>query len=544
VIRGKLALLAAVPCLLLPWLVAARALPVGMPLSLTIAAIGGYVLLRWLGWRVYRAVRAVIVLQGLALLGNAAYSWPPDILNQALLLTGVAGLTIVLLNDWRRQPLANSGQVAAWSRRDIYVILGLCVVALCVRLPWLTFPDPVGDLKLSAERLSVLHANGLGGAYAGGIDYLPLRLYILYGLSLIAPATSVIFSVPLPPETLVVLKIPALLADLATVALIYRWCRQRHSPRRAATITALYSLAPPIWINVAWWGQVDALLMLPLLGAVVLLDRAEGRWSWLCWAAALLIKAQAVVLTPLLVMVTLRQHGIKGLARGILLAAALLALACLPLLLAGQGNGLWLAYTDSVGRFTRVSEGAYNLWYLLVNGARVEDGRQALAGLSFRELGVILLGGATLLISLANIRRFDRLARAESAAALMLAFFMLPTQIHERYLFLSLAFLALCIAEDERFVLPYGILALTATLNILGDLSEFVPIAHVYIAESRIPFAVAITNVLVLVGLLTHLLVRAYEPRSPEAQPSVEDNVYRWAHRAQTSADERGSEAT
>ncbi len=290
-VRGKLALLAAVPTCLLPWLVAARALPVGMPLSLTIAAIGGYVLLRWLGWRVHRAVRAVIVLQGLALLGNAAYSWPPDILNQTLLLSGVAALAVVLLNEWRRPPLAIAEQVGTWARRDVSMIIGLCALALCVRLPWLTFPDPVGDLKLSAERLSVLHPNGLGGAYAGGIDYLPLRLYILYGLSLIAPASSVVFRVPLPPETLVVLKIPALLADLATVALIYHWCRRRCSTRRAAMITALYTLAPPIWMNVAWWGQVGALLMLPLLGAVVLLDRAEGRWSWLCWAAAMLIKA-------------------------------------------------------------------------------------------------------------------------------------------------------------------------------------------------------------------------------------------------------------
>ncbi len=263
---------------------------------------------------------------------------------------------MVLLNEWRRLPLANAEQVGTWARRDVSMIIGLCVLALCVRLPWLTFPDPVGDLKLSAERLSVLHANGLGGAYAGGIDYLPLRLYILYGLSLIAPASSVVFRVPLPPETLVVLKIPALLADLATVALIYHWCRRRCSTRRAAMITALYTLAPPIWMNVAWWGQVDALLMLPLLGAVVLLDRAEGRWSWLCWAAAMLIKAQAIVLHTSAGGSTLRQHGMKGLARGVL-SAALVALACLPLLLAGQGDGLWLAYSDSVGRFSTCERG-------------------------------------------------------------------------------------------------------------------------------------------------------------------------------------------
>jgi len=54
---------------------------------------------------------------------------------------------------------------------------------------------------------------------------------------------------------------------------------------------------------------------------------------------------------------------------------------------------------------------------------------------------------------------------------LALAFFALPTQIHERYLFLALAFLTLRIASAPWILLPYLLLIATATLNILGTLS-------------------------------------------------------------------------
>ncbi len=153
---------------------------------------------------------------------------------------------------------------------------------------------------------------------------------------------------------------------------------------------------------------------------------------------------------------------------------------------------------------------------------------------------MILLGGATLLIALAGLRRFDRLARAESAAALMLAFFMLPTQIHERYMF-SGAGVSGAVHRRRRALCPtYGILALNATLNIIGDLSEFVPIAHTYIAGSprsrsrwRSPMRWCCWGC-----WHTCLCARTNRARQRHAL-AAEDSTHRWARRAQVSADER-----
>ncbi len=483
------------------------AAPVRVPLALAAAAIGFYALLRQAGLGRAYALGGALVAQALAALWQAAGLWQYGLLGPLLLLVGGASLAAVAIERvWPPAP-APEAPAAVLSRRDLAIVALLAAAALCVRLPWLAAPDPVGDLELSARRMGFLYEHGLAGAYMFDGDYMPLRLYWLLGLSHLAPLLGGSFHNPLPAPTLLLIKLPGLLADLATVALIYVWCRRWRPARSAAALTALYTLAPPVWMVVAWWGQVDAIQLLPLLLMVVLLDRAGGRWSWLCWAAALLIKTQAIVFAPLLFVATLRRYGCRGLARGGALAAALLAVGCAPLALAGQGPGMVQAYVGAVGRFPQVTNRAYNLWYLAPLGAGGSDQARALGLVSYRAVGMLLLGAVALLICLALLRRYDGPARAEGAGLLALAFFLLPTQIHERYLFFALAFLVLRAASDLRIVAAYLALVATATLNILGALRGFWPGATAAIVASPLPLAIAAANLAVLVVLLGHMWV-------------------------------------
>jgi Gpi18-like mannosyltransferase len=397
----------------------------------------------------------------------------------------------------------------------------LMLIALGVRVLYLTAPDPVGDLELSARRMGLLYANGLAGAYTGDGDYLPLRLYWLWGMSKLVPLIGGSFVAPLPAATLLLIKLPGLLADLATIAVIYCWSRRWQPIRIATIIAAIYALAPPVWINVAWWGQVDALLMLALLGALILLERAEGRWSWLCWSLAVLIKTQAVVLAPLLFVSTLRLHGARGLVRASTLALGMLALLQAPLVLAGQLPGLLQSYTGSVGRFPRTTVAAYNLWFLALDGGSARDTEFVFGTISYRSAGMALFGLVTAIICLALLWRSDAPARAESAAVLALAFFALPTQIHERYLFLALAFLVLRIASAPWVALPYLLVVVTATLNILGTLKGFAPVVYDYMSGSQLALWLAAINLLVLAAMLVHLLLAARRAAEPGSAPEI-----------------------
>jgi Gpi18-like mannosyltransferase len=397
----------------------------------------------------------------------------------------------------------------------LFPLLLLLLFALLVRLPWLAAPDPVGDMELAARRMGFLHAEGLAGAYIYDGDYMPLRLYLLAGLSKLNVLFGGEFHDPLPAVTKTLIKLPGLLADLATlVVMVYflhaKWGNQAGSSgriqRKCFTIPLLYALSPPVWMNVAWWGQVDALLLLPLLLMVLVLDRSDGRWSWLCWGIALLIKPQAIIFAPLLYFATLRLHGARGFVPGATISTGIFSLVSLPLILAEQGPGLAQAYLGSVGRFPKLNIGAYNLWYLLTGGASGDDQQLLFGLLSYRTIGLLLMAGAALLVAAGLLRRADQQTRLLAAGVLALSFFVLPTQIHERYLFLVLVFLALCIGYHTLFVLPYSILVCSALLNILGTLDGFVPLATPFIAASPLPFLCALANILVLIALFVVLL--------------------------------------
>jgi Gpi18-like mannosyltransferase len=515
------------------------AAPVQVLLALALATIGCYTLLRQarLSWLV--AAGIILATQALIQLWLAADGWSYARLGSLLPLIGSAALITAALDRWwptirarsdegrkredeRPQDLLSSSVLRPSStlgltRRDLLVIATLLLAALGVRLLYLSVPDPVGDLELSARRMGLLYANGLAGAYTGDGDYLPLRLYWLWAISKLVPLLGGNFAAPLPAATLLLIKLPGLLADLATIAVIYGWSRRWQPLRVAALIAATYTLAAPVWINVAWWGQVDAVLMLALLGALILLERAEGRWSWLCWLLAMLIKTQAIVLAPLLFVSTLRLHGARGLVRAAGLTFGALALLQAPLILAGQLPGLLQSYDGSVGRFPRTTVAAYNLWFLVLGGGSARDTEFVFGTVSYRIAGMTLFGLVTALVCLALLRRADAPARAESAAVLALAFFTLPTQIHERYLFLALAFLVLRIASAPWVMLPYLIVTATATLNILGTLKGFAPAVYDYMSESTLALGLAVVNLLVLAVMLGHLLLVAWRAAEPAA---------------------------
>ena len=232
------------------------AVPMRLLLALALATAGLYMLLRRAGWSAAWAVGTLLLLQMLVLLWQSQIGWRYGLLGTLLALIGAAGLAAVAIERW--WPVRDLGvdPRAALARRDVYVVAGLLALALCVRLPWLTAPDPVGDLELSARRMAALRAEGLAGAYEDDGDYMPLRLYWLRGFSTLPFLNDASFRAPLPPATLLLIKLPGLLADLATVALLYLWSRRWHAPAGAAGLAALYALAPPVWMNVAWWGQV------------------------------------------------------------------------------------------------------------------------------------------------------------------------------------------------------------------------------------------------------------------------------------------------
>lgn len=474
--------------------------------ALLFASLSGYGLLRRAGLSVPWAVVAILALQITACIWQAAGTWRYALLGGLLVLGGAGALGALLVERrWPPQPPAALHPLV-WSRRDRLALGGLLALALALCLPWLGAPDPVGDMELAARRMGFMLRDGFAEAFSSGGDYLPLRLFLL---RLLAPFVQLLggtFYDPVSPVTHVLIKLPSLTALLLTVTLIYRWSRAYGGTARAALLAGLYAVAPPVWINVAWWGQVDVLLTFPMLVAVALLDRWRGRVSWFVWAVALLIKPQAIILAPLQYAATLRRHGPRGLLTGGLITLALIVVASAPFVLIGQGPGLYQAAVGSVGRFPQATNRAYNFWWLVVGDQLISD-QTTWAGLSYRALGFLLVGLVALLVMLAVLRNPAGPLRALGAAVLALAFFALPTQIHERYAFFALPFLLLAAATELRLLLPFVVLVITSTLNILGAIGGFAPALRGAIRASPLPDLAAWANLIVLLALLIVLFI-------------------------------------
>jgi len=481
--------------------------PLALVGALMLATAGAYPLLRRLGLGISAAAPAVLAAQLVAAVWLWAGAWGYAFAGQLLGLAGVAALGSLLLE--RAWPPSPPQPVAplALGRADWTALGGLLLLALALCLPWLGAPDPVGDLELSARRMGFMVEGGLSQAFSYGGDYMPLRLYILRLLALLVLPLGGAFYEPLPAVTRAIIKLPSLAALLLSLSLLYFWARRYRGVAGAALIAGLYAVVPPVWMNVAWWGQVDVLLALPIVAAVVLLDRWGGRLAWAAWAIGLLIKPQAIILAPLLYGATLRRYGPRGLVEGGGLAAAIVAIACAPFALIGQGPGLYQAAAGSVGRFPQVTNRAYNLWWLVAGDEAVSD-LTTLGPLSYRAIGLLLVGAAALLVLLAVLRRPDGPMRAAGAATLALAFFALPTQIHERYAFFALPFLLLAAAADGRALVAFAAVALSATLNILGAIPGFAPPLHALINASPLPTAVAWVTLATLLALLVSLFAR------------------------------------
>jgi hypothetical protein len=201
-------------------IVGGGAVPLQLLAALALATVGFYLLLRQAGWAWLWAGSAVLLLHVLTLLWQTQIGWRYGVLGALLALVGAAGLVAVVIERWWPTRAMSVEPHAVLARRDVYIVAGLVALALCVRLPWLAAPDPVGDLELSARRMAALRAEGLAGAYHDDGDYMPLRLYWLRGFSALPFLDDASFRAPLPAVTLVLIKLPGLLADLATVALL------------------------------------------------------------------------------------------------------------------------------------------------------------------------------------------------------------------------------------------------------------------------------------------------------------------------------------
>ncbi len=368
----------------------------------------------------------------------------------------------------------------------------LLAAALAVRLVLMPLPDPY-DADLSTfwrPWMAFAAQNGLAQLYLRGepaVNYPPFYLTLLAGLGSLY--RLVIPDFAYTPLQSILIKLPGVVADLGVTVLIYYAARLTVAEGRKETLplaaAALWAFNPAIIYVSAYWAQVNSIHTFWLLAALLAALGRRWGWSGVFMALSLLTKLQAIVLLPLLLFLAWRWRGLVRLGLG---GALTLAVGLLPFAATGALRAVLSVYGGSVGYYPRLTVGAYNLWWSADYVGRKLLGRPPTNDLrlfgpvtiQWLSLGLFAAYVALILWALARSTRPDRtdektaLAVFFAAGMLFFGFFMLPTEIHERYILPALAFLAPVAWRSRGLLIAYLVLSGTVLLNVL-EVLPFAP---------------------------------------------------------------------
>ncbi|MBK8026808.1 MAG: hypothetical protein IPK19_36840 [Chloroflexi bacterium] len=278
------------------------------------------------------------------------------------------------------------------------------------------------------------------------------------------------------------LSLPSVIADLILVAVAAHWLRDRGRTR--AVVLLLLALHPGLIINSAMWTQSDAIFTLFLVFTVMALHDGRPRVAWILYAFAMLTKAQSIVLLPLLVIVTYRRHSLNILVRAALTGASVWWVGLLPFIVGSGLEATLRPYTGAVNYNPITTMNAYNVWVAFDPGywqgimgpnGSVDAKPSWIPGLQMlthQQVGLILMTAYMLPLFLLIWRRAHEHHEFLWAAALYFGFFMLPTQIHDRYLYPGIVMATFAISQDRRIILVVLFSMVTFTYNLLAVTSE------------------------------------------------------------------------
>lgn len=312
---------------------------------------------------------------------------------------------------------------------------------------------------------------GLGDVYMYGnmVNYPPFFLALLgvYG--------EVLSFLNLQAVTgEVLIRLPSILFDMvAIIVFVIASKRIGNSFIRAILVTFL-ALNPAVIIDGAIWGQIDMLHTILMVCSILLLV-SNPMSSGIIYAIALLTKFQSIVIAPVFAMFFLKKLWEK---REFTHFRKYILGFCIPMVIFGgyfavHGtlyDMLNQAYLSAVETFPTVTANAMNIWYYAIGTTPdTLDTVAILPHLTLKRVGLLLLGVAVLLTCLYIFfnRQNSTVTLLKASTFLSFAFFMLPTEMHERYAFPALVFAFFVLLYDMKWTgIALG-LTLTIFLNLL-----------------------------------------------------------------------------
>lgn len=365
-----------------------------------------------------------------------------------------------------------------------YVIAALVLGLALLLAPFVHHQYDVADCFLAWSRASegsrpwAVYTPGAG---ADDCDYPPL---VPYWLTLVEATRRAASAPEVGVLTLTLLKLPNLLGAALGVPLCLLGLRAPFGDATARVAATAYAISPALFVN-GLWGQFDALLAFFVLAALIATLHLRPGLVGVALGLGLATKLLAIVAAPLLALYLFRRAGAKAVVIAIAAAATTMLALALPHVLGGAGEAVLRAYTGAVHYYPYRTAEAYNTWYVadrfdvLVRGLPYplvrRDDRLAVGPVTYQALGLAAFVLATAALMAALWKRPGPRLLVFTLTLHLFAFFMLPTQVHQRYSVPAVAIAAVLVAIRRDLAWLWIGLTVTATLNQALDLARALP---------------------------------------------------------------------
>ncbi len=291
---------------------------------------------------------------------------------------------------------------------------------------------------------------------------------------------------------------PAILANLILAITVYAAARIAGSLRFALPAMLITILNPALIYNSTVWGQSDSAIAFPVLLSVLMAAQSHYAIAWAVAIVAASIKAQGLMLLPILAWWTLLtgkpSDWLKAAAAAIVTVGVVIA----PFQFGHPWQFALHIYAIPLASFPWASVNAFNLMLVLGGLIRLDSDR-LFGPISYFVLGNVLFGAAYVIAAWIALRRRDAWGLLFSAFIVYLGMFVFVPRMHERYLYYAVALLAPVMFRSRTTLALYIVLSVTLLLDMAYVWLELIHVrgfveGHLIIGD-RGKFAISMINV-------------------------------------------------
>jgi Gpi18-like mannosyltransferase len=347
-----------------------------------------------------------------------------------------------------------------FEKRELGILVALLFLAFMARFAF--FSNQGYQIDTTDFMLWFQHAADVGprAFYSNNYwcDYPPFNVFFFWGFGLLAKSLAV-FNTNM---FVYVMKVLPNLFDMATGFVIFAFIRKRLSFKWALAGATLYAFNPAVIFNAAVWGQFDAIYTFFLVSSLFLVFESKTKLGIVAFMLGILTKPQSIAIAPLFIYLVLRKSDWKGFLTSLGVAAATFVGVILPFEWTNGNPVTWLSniYFGAYSGYQYTTLNAFNLW--------------GFGGMWVPDTGGLNVIGWILFVAMAAFVVYfvhkrcgvsDEFLVIFAAFVLFFSFFMLPTRIHERYLFPAISMLALIFPFLKKTRLLYVALTITCFVN-------------------------------------------------------------------------------